>query len=41
MLFGVIGGIIFCIAVNISERLTRKEELKKAEASGYEVYFTY
>ena len=39
MLFGIIGGIIFCIGLTISEKLSRAEELKKAKEEGYEVYF--
>lgn len=39
MLFGVIGGIIFCIALSINERINRKEEVRKAQEEGYEVYF--
>ena len=41
MLFGVIGGIIFYIALSINEKLIRKEEIRKAKEEGYEVYFSY
>ena len=41
MLFGVIGGIIFYIALSINERIIRKEETRKAHEDGYEVYFIH
>ena len=40
MLFGVIGGIIFYIALVIDEKLSKKKELLKAQEEGYEVYFS-
>lgn len=40
MLFTVIGGIVFYIALSINERNVRKEEIRKAQEDGYEIYFT-
>jgi hypothetical protein len=41
MLFGVIGGIIFIVTLSITEKIDRKEEIRKANEEGYEVYFGY
>ena len=39
MLFSVIGGIAFLIALSMQEKNVRENEIKKAEEEGYEVYF--
>lgn len=41
MLFGIIGGVIFYIALSIEEKLNRKKELLKAQEEGYEAYFIH
>lgn len=41
MLFGIIGGIILYIGLSVNERIIRKEEIRKAQEEGYEVYFTH
>ena len=41
MLFGIIGGIVFYIALSVSEHINRKEEVRKAQEEGYEVYFLH
>ena len=40
MLFGIIGGIIFCIALSVEEKLNKKEELIAAQEGNYELYFS-
>jgi hypothetical protein len=40
MLFGIIGGIIFIVGLEINEWIFRKDEVHKATNDGYEVCFT-
>ena len=41
MLFGIIGGFIFFIALNIDEKIRKEKAILEAKEGEYEVYFSF